>query len=667
MHAVGIDIGTTYTAAAVWRDGRAEIASLGSHSAAIPSVVFVRADGSVLTGESAGRRGLSEPNRVARRFRQQLGAATPTLLGGAPYSGVALMARMLRSVLDTVAGREGGPPESICLSHPAGWGPYQLDLLRQVIRLADVEQPVQLIAEPLAAATFHAHQKGLRPGAVVAVYDLGGYTFDASVLRKTADGFDFAGRAETVEGLGGTDFDARILAHVLASAATPEPAGHDPAIERLRAECTAAKEALSTDTDAMIPVLLPNLSTEVRLTRTELEEMVRPAVAETAETLLRVVRSGGYAPGGLGSVLLIGGSSRMPIVARTVGEELGLPVAVDANPKLSVALGAACHAGGTLAGTASEPADPRGATPAVPLLTGVPANPAPVVPAPVVPAPVVPAPVVPAPVVPAPVVAAPVVAAPVVPAPAAATDADDEPTGEIPLAAAPGPQPGGPPLPKAGFAGRVTIGAAGAVPVSPALPPMPPAAPANRWVPALLGAATVLLLAVSGTVWLLARSNDRDTARAVTGQQQSTPASSAPAAAPAPVVPPDEQCTDELKKSTRWVCLTKATLRGNTFTVYYEAEWNGSKPDIGKGFHLHMYGGDGTKPDESTMGSQAVRHSKYYFEDREPSVRRTTDSDFTAIGDAGKVCARIAQVGHGLAKAADGTYHTGNCIPIERD
>ncbi|GIE99979.1 Hsp70 family protein [Paractinoplanes rishiriensis] len=615
MYAVGIDIGTTYTAAAVWRDGRAEIVTLGSHSAAIPSVVFLRADGSVLTGESASRRGLSEPGRVARRFRLRLGDTTPTLLGGAPYSGAALTARMLRSVLDTVAQREGGPPESICLSHPANWGPYQTDLLRQVIRLADVEQPVQLIAEPLAAATFHAQQKGLRPGAVVAVYDLGGHTFDAAVLRKTADGFDFVGQAETVEGLGGLEFDDRVLAHVTAAAGgAPAPNGDDAALERLREECVQAKEALSADTDATIPVLLPNLSTEVRLTRSELEAMVRPALAESAEALLRVVRSAGYAPDGLGSVLLIGGSSRMPIVARMVGEKLGLPVAVDANPKLAVALGAACQAGTAIAGPAPTPA----------------------------------------------------VALPPAPAPAPEPDADEEPTGEIPLA--PQPAEDKPPLPKAGVAGRVTIGPSGVVPVPPVLPPVPPAAPSRRWVPLLLAAATVLLLAVSGTIWLLARPDERkDPADAARNLPQSAPPTSASAAAPAPVVPPDEQCTDEMKKSTRWVCLTRATLRGTTFTVYYEAEWNGSEPDIRKGFHLHMYGGDGTRPDEATMGSQAVRHSKYYFEDEEPSVRRTTDSDFTAVGDAGKVCARIAQVGHGLAKASDGSYHTGNCIPIERD
>jgi hypothetical protein len=191
----------------------------------------------------------------------------------------------------------------------------------------------------------------------------------------------------------------------------------------------------------------------------------------------------------------------------------------------------------------------------------------------------------------------------------------------------------------------------------------------------LVGAAAILVVLLAGSAaFAFFRANARDdaAARAAAARQQAeknaAAAAAAASSAPAPVavVPADEQCTDAMKKSTRWVCLTKATLRDGTLTVYYDAEWNGVDPDIKRGFHLHMYGGDGAHPDESTMGSQAVKHSKYYFEDKQPSVRKTSDSDFQAIGDAAKVCARIAQTGHGLTKASDGTYHTGNCIPIQR-
>src|SRR5690606_24307224 len=128
MYALGIDLGTTYTAAAVWRNGHAETAPLGSRGAAIPSVVLLRDDETFLTGEGASRRGLTEPHRVAREFKRRLGDTTPILLGGVPYSAEALMARLLRTVVDEVSSREGGAPSAITISHPANWGPYKTDL-----------------------------------------------------------------------------------------------------------------------------------------------------------------------------------------------------------------------------------------------------------------------------------------------------------------------------------------------------------------------------------------------------------------------------------------------------------------------------------------------------------------------------------------------------------
>ncbi|HVQ94650.1 MAG TPA: Hsp70 family protein, partial [Mycobacteriales bacterium] len=318
MYALGIDLGTTFTAAAVWRDGRAEIAALGSRAAAIPSVVLLRQDETFLTGETANRRALSEPDRVAREFKRRLGDTTPILLGGVPYSAEALMARLLRSVITEVSTREGGEPALICVCHPANWGPYKTDLLRQAVRLADLEQPVTLVTEPEAAAVFYARQQRIDPGSVVAVYDLGGGTFDAAVLRKTQTGFEILGQPEGIERLGGIDFDAAVFNHVarvlggkLAELDEDSPAAI-AAVARLKEECTAAKEALSTDTDVTIPVLLPNVSTEVRLTRAELEAMVRPALSDSIEALKRAIRSAGVTPEDLDTVLLVGGSSRMP-------------------------------------------------------------------------------------------------------------------------------------------------------------------------------------------------------------------------------------------------------------------------------------------------------------------------------------------------------------------
>src|SRR5262245_34747768 len=298
MYALGIDLGTTYTAAATWRDGRAEIVSLGARGAAIPSVVLLRSDETFLTGEAANRRGLTEPQRVAREFKRRLGDTTPIMLGGAPYSAEALTSQLLRAVVSEVVTREGAAPASVCVSHPANWGPYKIDLLRQAVRMADLPS-VTFVSEPEAAAVNYAQEQRLGVGAVVAVYDLGGGTFDAAVLRRTASGFAILGEPEGIERLGGIDFDAAVFSHVRTSLGSKlddldeDDTAAIAAVARLREECVAAKEALSADTDTAIPVLLPSVTTEVRLTRGELEAMVRPSLHGSIEALQRAVRPAG--------------------------------------------------------------------------------------------------------------------------------------------------------------------------------------------------------------------------------------------------------------------------------------------------------------------------------------------------------------------------------------
>jgi hypothetical protein len=148
----------------------------------------------------------------------------------------------------------------------------------------------------------------------------------------------------------------------------------------------------------------------------------------------------------------------------------------------------------------------------------------------------------------------------------------------------------------------------------------------------------------------------------VTASASGTPTPSASQSLPA-----DERCTDEIKANPRWVCLTGATFDGLEITIDYEASFADASPNVNGGFHLHIYGGDGTDPAEETMGTQAADPGKWYVEDQNPSVRKATGRDFTtAIGDAPKVCARIATSRHRLVKATDGSYHTGNCVPITR-
>src|SRR4051812_30826201 len=201
---VGIDLGTTWTAAAVHRDGRVEIVSLGDRAPTIPSVVFLREDGVVLTGDAANRRAIGAPHRVAREFKRRLGDPTPLLVAGAPYPAEVLTAKLLRWVVDKVTEVEGEAPGSIALTHPANWGTYKQDLLRQSVRHADLDpDAVTFLTEPQAAAIYYASHERVDPGAVIAIYDLGGGTFDAAVVRKDEDGgFTILGEPEGIERLG---------------------------------------------------------------------------------------------------------------------------------------------------------------------------------------------------------------------------------------------------------------------------------------------------------------------------------------------------------------------------------------------------------------------------------------------------------------------------------
>jgi actin-like ATPase involved in cell morphogenesis len=348
---LGIDLGTTYTAAAIcWPavDGlEVQVVPLSNHSHAVPSVLYLPGDGSVVVGEGAQRRALTDPDRVIREFKSRIGDEIPMLVGGSPFFAHDLAAEFASWLWNLVSEREGQPPEGVTLTCPASWGPYKTALFERAVQDAGLNH-VTLLGEPQAAAISYASRERVEVGATLAVYDLGGGTFDAAVVRKDSPtSFTVLGRPEGIDGLGGVNFDEAIFEHVCAAAGVPleQLNPNDPNlvadVARLRRECTEAKEALSVDTDATIAVSLGGVRQRVRLTRAEFEEMVRPDLDRTLEAMHRALESASVDPAQLGAILLVGGSSRIPLVSQLIAAEFGRAPAIDEDPKVAVAMGAA--------------------------------------------------------------------------------------------------------------------------------------------------------------------------------------------------------------------------------------------------------------------------------------------------------------------------------------
>jgi molecular chaperone DnaK (HSP70) len=341
---LGVDLGTTWTAAAVTDRAGTRPLMLGDSGPAMPSVVAFE-NGTVLVGDAAERRLLAEPSSGVREPKRRLGDTTPYVVGGTPYGADTLMGHLLGQVVAAATTEIGSAPTSVVLTHPANWGEYKLDLLREAARIADVGN-VELSSEPEAAARHYVGLGRVSVGDAVAVYDFGGGTFDVAVVRCGQDGTEVLGTPEGLERLGGLDLDQAVLAHVdaaldgqLSELDTADPTVRS-GVEQLRIDCTRAKEALSVDSEAVVAVRLPGLVTEIRMTRDEFEGAIRARLADTLTSLDRALESADIKADDLAGLLMVGGSSRIPLVTELVSQHTDRPVLTDADAKLVVALGA---------------------------------------------------------------------------------------------------------------------------------------------------------------------------------------------------------------------------------------------------------------------------------------------------------------------------------------
>jgi len=357
---LGVDIGTTFTAAAIHHASRARIVRLSDDDATIPTVVSTLPGGSLVVGCLGSERLRTHPELVAREFKRRIGDPTPIELGPESHQASWYMAQVLAAVAAAVAAGEGEPPNRVALTHPANWSGQKITRLLQAVSEAGLDpEATVLLTEPEAAARAHAATRAVTEGEVIAVYDLGGGTFDTAVLRRAGEGYEMLGRPEGIERLGGLDFDMALFRYVT------HQLGHgfksldltNPPVARgvvaLRDACVQAKERLSFVTEIEVAVEIPDLAPRVEVDRRSFEALVRPALMETIGALRRALAGAAVEAEDVSQILIAGGSSRIPLVAELIAEVLERPVAIDRDPKHVVALGAA-HAAADAGDAASS-------------------------------------------------------------------------------------------------------------------------------------------------------------------------------------------------------------------------------------------------------------------------------------------------------------------------
>jgi actin-like ATPase involved in cell morphogenesis len=351
---IGVDLGTTSVAAAVCDAAGVRMVALGDRTPETPTAVYLHSDGTWVTGRRAASRSVTSPGRVARGFLRRVGDPEPVIVGGEPFPVPGLVGVLLAHIVARVSEVMDGPPDIAVLTHPVSWEAAHVAVLAEAAERAGLANSTLVSAPEAVAANWATGQTG--GDASVAVYDLGGGTFDAAVLRVT-DGRPRLVGTPTGLRLGGTDFDEALFGFVdaavdgtLSGLDRADPA-NATVLARVRQDCVRAKEALTGVPEAFVPVFLPERHSDVRVRLADLEELITERVEATADALAATIDSAGVGVDELSAVLLVGGSARIPLVTQAVSQRLGTNVAPDETLSHPVAMGAA-----TLAGQLAEAA-----------------------------------------------------------------------------------------------------------------------------------------------------------------------------------------------------------------------------------------------------------------------------------------------------------------------
>jgi molecular chaperone HscA len=366
--AVGIDLGTTNSLVAMVQRGKPVCLADDAGGTLLPSVVHYAADGKVLVGAVARDRfapvfpadtiasvkrfmgrgpGDAEATRtltphVFAPGGESDGVVRFAVAGGRAVTPLEVSAEILAVLKARAEAALGAPLEGAVITVPAYFDDGQRQATRDAGRLAGLEV-LRLLNEPTAAALAYGLDKGAE--GTFAVFDLGGGTFDVSILKLEAGVFEVKATGGD-SALGGDDFDRAIAGALLARLGVPADAGRDRQLtRRILDAARALKERLTDAPEASLELVVDEGRREtLRLSRVEMEALVRPVLERCAPSVRRALKDAGLEVSALAGVILVGGATRMPLVRRFVRELFGREPLADIDPDQVVALGAAVQA-----------------------------------------------------------------------------------------------------------------------------------------------------------------------------------------------------------------------------------------------------------------------------------------------------------------------------------
>ena len=352
---VGIDLGTTNSEIALYREGRPEVLGDEQDRLILPSVVGLSEGGDLLVGEAARNQFLLYPERTIRSIKRRMGSDAQVRLGERDYTPQEISAIILSRLKEIAERRLGRPVRKAVITVPAYFSDAQRQATREAGEIAGLEV-ARIINEPTAAALVYeaAQHQGKR----ILVYDLGGGTFDVSVVR-IEEGVVEVISSHGNNHLGGDDFDHKIVEHVLEHLKIKhgvDAADRPQAMARILRSAEDAKKRLSDHPYARIteeyladkdgtPVNL-----DLELSRLDYEAMIMPFIEETLGAIHIALESAGLASSQVDEILLVGGATRTPLIRRRLAEAFGTDPRGEVDPDLCVAMGAAIQ-GAAIAGT----------------------------------------------------------------------------------------------------------------------------------------------------------------------------------------------------------------------------------------------------------------------------------------------------------------------------